>query len=258
MAGRTDLIAAVAALAAHAGIAYGLSSMKLRTAPPPQIVEVEVRKTPPPPVLTPPEPQKPPEPVPEPKRVIVKHKTKPPVEPPAPPPPNAPPPKTPPKDPPKPVFGVTMSSTTESDSSFAVPVGNTTMIDPSKSAKHGGAVTPLPAAPAPQKPSYQPVSELYIKKYPEIDGDACSHGLPYPDEAQQLGIEGKVKLHIELDERGHIHSIKVISGLGHGLDQLAVQAMRKRPECRFQPAIASDGKPAAFALDYTFNFEIDR
>ncbi|HEY7956324.1 MAG TPA: hypothetical protein VII38_13570, partial [Polyangia bacterium] len=89
MAGRTDLIAAVAALAAHAGIAYGLSSMKLRTAPPPQIVEVEVRKTPPPPVLTPPEPVKAPEPVPEPKRVIVKHKTKPPVEPPAPPPPNA-------------------------------------------------------------------------------------------------------------------------------------------------------------------------
>lgn len=258
MAGRTDLIAAVCALAAHAGIAYGLSSMKVRETPRPQIVEVEVRHpTPPPPALTPPEPPKPPPPAPPPpRRVIVQHKVKLPPEPPAPPPPNATPPKTPPKDPPKPVFGVTMSSTTEGDSSFAVPVGNTTMIDPSKSAKHGGPVAPLPAAPAPQKPSYQPVSELYVKTYPEIDGDACSHGLPYPEEAQQLGIEGKVKLHIELDERGHIHSIKVVSGLGHGLDQLAVHALKTRPECRFKPAIASDGKPADFALDYTFNFEI--
>jgi len=176
--------------------------------------------------------------------------------PPTPPPPNAKPPPEPPKEPPKPVFGVTMSSTTEGDSSMAVPVGNTTMIDPAKSGK--GPAVPLPAAPPPPpKPSYQPVSELYIKKMPDIDSDACGRTIQYPAEAEQLGVEGDVKLRVELDDKGHVHGIKVLSGLGHGLDQAAVYALTHR--CKFTPAIATDGKPVAYVIpSYVFHFEIPR
>ncbi len=175
------------------------------------------------------------------------------------PPPNATPPKDPPKDPPKPVFGVTMDSTTDGDSSFAVPVGNTTMIDPSKSKKGGGAVAPLPAAPPPpSKPEYKPISDLYVKKAPEIDSEACGRSITYPEEATQLGIEGEVKLAIELDDKGKVHDIRVVSGLGHGLDQVALAAMRHNPACRFSPAVATDGKAADYALTYVFNFEIPR
>ena len=247
---KPDLVAVVAALAAHAGIAYGLAHVPPQPPHRPSTVEVEVRKRvppPPPPKIEPPPP---------PERKVIPKKVK--VEPPQPPPPNAKPPPEPPKEPPKPVFGVTMSSTTEGDSSMAVPVGNTTMIDPAKSGK--GPVVPLPAAPPPPpKPSYQPVSELYIKKMPEIDGDACGRSIPYPSEAEQLGIEGAVKLRVELDEKGHVHAVKVLSGLGHGLDQAAIFALTHKLECKFSPAIGTDGKPAAYVIpNYTFNFEIPR
>jgi len=138
-----------------------------------------------------------------------------------------------------------------------VPVGNTTMIDPKNSGK--GPVVPLPAAPPPAaKPEYKPVSELYIKKMPEIDGDGCGKSIPYPAEAEQLGVEGPVKLRVELDDKGQVHGIKVLAGLGHGLDQAAVWALSHKRECKFSPAYGTDGKPAAFVLTYTFNFEIPR
>src|SRR6266480_1502711 len=104
---KADLVAVVAALTAHAAMAYGLAHVPERPPHRPSWVEVDVRKKkvpPPPPKVD--------------------------LPPPVAPPPNAEPPKQPPKEPPKPVFGVTMSSTTEGDSSISVPVGNTTMIDP--------------------------------------------------------------------------------------------------------------------------------
>src|SRR5262245_21136468 len=128
MSAKVDLIAVIGALGAHVAIAFGLIHFHMPERPKSSIVEMEVRKPPPRvKVETPPEEKKPePEP---PKKVVMKEKkiiTPPPVT----PPPNQEPPPEPPKEPPKPVFGVSMSSTTEGDSSFAVPVGNTTMIDP--------------------------------------------------------------------------------------------------------------------------------
>jgi TonB family protein len=252
---KTDVIAVVCALAAHAGIAYGLARVRVPEKHGPSVVEVDVRKReplPPPKVETPPEPPKP-EP---PRKVVMKEKKL--APPPTAPPPNQEPPKEPPKDPPKPVFGVTMDSTTEGDSSFAVPVGNTTMIDPSKSAKHSGPIAPLPAAPqTPAKPVYLAKSDVFIKSQPEIDGDACGRAVRYTDEAEQLGIEGQVTLRIELEESGGVHSIKVLKGLGHGLDERVVEAFKRSRECRFKPAFGTDGKPAAYALTYKFTFELN-
>jgi protein TonB len=258
-----DVAAAFAALALHAGIAYGLASVRPRETKKSSVLEVDVVKKPPPPEppkLTQPEPPKPETP-PPPRKVIAKLR---PVAPPPPPPATPPPNQTPPKDPPKqevkPVFGVTMESTTTGDSSFAVPVGNTTMIDPSKSAKATGPVTPLPAAPAaPPKPEYKPVSELYIKSMPDHDAELCSKSIPYPDEAMQLGIEGRVTLRVELDERGHVHDVRVTKGLGHGLDQAAMYAIKHRAECKFSAAIATDGKPVPYVIsEYGITFEITR
>jgi protein TonB len=246
---KPDVVALVAAIVAHAGIACALASVRARPPRRPEWVEVDMRRPVPaaPKVkLPPPEPPKP--------RVIPRRvKIEPP---PMAPPPNAEPPKAPPKEPPKPVFGATMASTTESDSNVAMPVGNTTMIDPSKSGR--GPALPLPAAAAPQgKPAYAPVSELYIKEMPEIDGEACGRTIRYPDEAEQLGVEGNVELRVELDEKGSVHGIKVLKGLGHGLDQAAVYALTQR--CKFTPAIATNGKPVAYVIpSYVFRFEIPR
>jgi protein TonB len=249
---RFDLIAFGLAIATHAGIAFGLSLQPPLSQTKPSVVEVDVRKRvpPPPAVIAPPRSEPPP---PE-RKVIAKKMVAPPPEA-AKPPPNAPPKETP--KPAAPVFGLTETSTTEGDSSFAMPVGNTTMIDPAKSAPHTGtAATPLPAGP-PAQPAYKPVSEVYIKQLPEHDAEACGKSIPYPSEAEQLGIEGDVKLSIALDEKGHVHDVQILSGLGHGLDQAALYAIKHK--CRFTPAVGTDGKPAAFVIKpYVFHFEIPR
>jgi protein TonB len=251
LSGRADTISGALALALHAGLALIIVNMPPPKARSSSTVDVELRRPPPPPVKieTPPELPKP-----EPERKVVpKVKMAPPPEA---PPPNREPPKDPPKEV-KPVFGVTMESTTDGDSSFSVPVGNTTMIDPSKSGKRMD-VAPLPAAPAgPAKPEYKPIADVYIKSLPEIDGEACARTVTYPPEAEQLGIEGEVKLRVSLDEAGHVHDIKLLKGLGHGLDQAAMNALRYK--CKFRPAVGTDGKPAAYVIQtYTWTFELPR
>lgn len=251
----------VFALVAHVGVGVFLTLMPPPAPAGPKTVEFEVKKSEPPPEppkLTPPEPPKPPEPPPPERKVIPKLKQAPPPD--APPPPNQQPPKEPPKNPVQPVFGVTMDSVVEGDSGIAVPVGNTTMMDPKKSRIATGPVQPLAAAPPPvAKPSYAPVSDLYVKTLPEIDGEACGNSVKYPDEALRAGIEGTVTLRIELDESGKVHGIRVLKGLGHGLDEYATQTMKTRPECRFKPAVATDGKAVPYVIrNYAFRFELPR
>jgi TonB family protein len=151
------------------------------------------------------------------------------------------------------VFGVSMDSTTSSPSSFSVPMGNTTMIDPSQSAPHDG----VPGALPPARPAAAPPGVLTVKVLPEVDSDECGRGVPYPKEARELGIEGDVRLSVSLDERGRVVAATVLSGLGHGLDALAVRALEHR--CHFKPAIGSDGQPMPFVIaPYVFHFEIPR
>jgi TonB family protein len=149
-----------------------------------------------------------------------------------------------------------MDSVTDGESSFAVPVGNTTMIDPSKSGKHGGPLVPLPASvPGPPEPPYHPVSALQVKTMPEINEDECGLAIKYPEEARKLGIQGVVFLRVELDEKGHVHAIKVTTGLGHGLDEVAVHALKTSPKCKFSPAVSTDGTPVSYVIPrYGFRF----
>jgi protein TonB len=127
------------------------------------------------------------------------------------------------------------------------------MIDPSHSAPHDGAPGALPAARA----AAAPLGVLSVQVLPEVDAEECSRGVPYPKEARELGIEGDVRLSVSLDERGHVVAVKVLSGLGHGLDAEALRAIEHR--CRFKPAIGSDGQPIPFVIaPYVFHFEIPR
>jgi protein TonB len=146
-----------------------------------------------------------------------------------------------------------MESTTTGDANMAVPIGNTTAIDPRKS----GNGPPGAGGAGPPVPEYKPVSELYVKTMPDIDSEACGKSVTYPAEAEQLNIEGEVILRVELDEKGHVHGLKVLKGLGHGLDEAAMQALKHK--CRFSPAIATDGKPVPYVIQsYKFTFQIER
>lgn len=62
----------------------------------------------------------------------------------------------------------------------------------------------------------------------------------YTEEARQKKIEGEVLLEVVLEATGKIHVVRVVRGLGHGLDDAAVRAAE---QIRFKPAM-KDGQPS--------------
>jgi TonB family protein len=62
----------------------------------------------------------------------------------------------------------------------------------------------------------------------------------YTQEARRLRIEGEVLLEAVLEASGNLRVVRVVRGLGHGLDDNAVKAAQ---QIRFKPA-TRDGQPA--------------
>lgn len=62
----------------------------------------------------------------------------------------------------------------------------------------------------------------------------------YTNEARNLKIEGEVLLQVVFEASGKLRVVRVVRGLGHGLDQAAVQAAE---QIKFKPA-QREGQPA--------------
>jgi len=250
------------ALMAHVGAGVGANSAKV--APPPVRITVEmIKKEPPPPPpveVKEPEPPKPEPPKPPPpKKMLAKA-----PEPPAPPPPNnSDPPPEPPKKPVPILSGVTLESTVEGPSTFQVAVGNTMYDDPNKNKSKPGEVQKYSApvyreAPAAttggtntDKGVYKPVPKFSVSTEPEVEAEVK---IPYPLQAKQAAIEGVVELRVEIWQDGTVRSVKVVRGLGYGLDEAAVEAMKRY---RFKPA-TQDGKPVQYTIPrFLYRFELD-
>jgi TonB family protein len=90
---------------------------------------------------------------------------------------------------------------------------------------HRAAAQPSVAPVA--KPIDRPV-EIVFKPTPE-----------YTDEARSARIEGTVSLELEFTAAGDVRVLRVVRGLGHGLDEAAERAALR---IRFKPA-QSDGRP---------------
>ncbi len=232
---------------AHVALIGGLSSAaRNQVRERPKVVEMAL-VTPPPEPIPEPEPVAPVE-VEEPKPKPPPPKKKEIVEP---PPPETPPPsntEAPPEptESAPPVFGVTMSSTVQGgDSGMKVRVGNTLMKDPENEFTKADEVKPYAGPP---KKSYVPPSQVSKMARPrgECRGD-------YPEEAKRLGIEGKVRLLITIEKDGTVSTVKVLKGLGYGLDEVAKAAIG---ECEFDPAY-KDGEPVAIKVPYTYTFQLD-
>lgn len=72
----------------------------------------------------------------------------------------------------------------------------------------------------------------------------------YPDEARSAEIEGTVVVEAIIDCSGKVSSAKVLTGLGHGLDQAAITAIQKT---EFEPAPRCvPGFQKAMKINYAF------
>lgn len=233
----------VLSLAVH--VAAFLSVERASRQPPPtkkRPIKMQVTKAPevPPP---PPPVEKPPEPVKVTKKTQVVEKK---IDT-TPPPPSAPPKSAEP--PPPPVFGLSLSST--GNGSFVAPVGNTTMTD-SKNTKPAAEVKPLSGTGT----GRAPVSLAQVNKLPEPQG-ACPPGNPrqlYTEEAVAQEIEGKVVIEATIDESGRVTKANVLRGLGYGLDEAAVRALKE--QCRFSPAEVN-GEKVVTTIRYSFSFVLE-
>jgi TonB family protein len=74
----------------------------------------------------------------------------------------------------------------------------------------------------------------------------------YTEEARHAKYQGTVLLRVEIDPTGMATNIKVQRGLGLGLDQKAVEAVRK---WRFKPG-TKDGNPVTVEATIEVNFRL--
>jgi len=94
-------------------------------------------------------------------------------------------------------------------------------------------------APAPAATAAQPVRAERIDVPVEI---LAKPNPSYTDEARALKLEGEVVLEVEFCAKGTIKVLRVVKGLGHGLDE---SASRAAEAIRFKPA-QSSGRPVDF------------
>ena len=220
--------------------------------------------------------------------IEVLHKEKPPVaepvlppledlkEPEPPPPPDPPPsakprpaapvakdePPPPPDAPPEPVFFGTLDDGKGASGDIVVPMGASLTVDPkdttddlskikppSGAGEAGGTGTgaPVTAAPEPDKP----VSYAMVSRPPKLKHEVRA---TYPPEAKELGIEGIVVLKVHVGADGKVKNVTVVSGLGHGLDEAAVNAVKA---FLFEPATKDDRPVATIIPRYEYEFILD-
>jgi len=98
----------------------------------------------------------------------------------------------------------------------------------------GFASADVPAAPTVRSRSAEPTSRA-------VPAEILSKPTPiYTQEAKNLRIEGEVLLEVVLEASGSLKVMRVVRGLGHGLDDNAVKAAE---QIHFKPAMR-DGQPA--------------
>jgi len=74
----------------------------------------------------------------------------------------------------------------------------------------------------------------------------------YSEEARKAKYQGTVVLYVEVDPSGHAVNPRVIRSLGLGLDEKAIEAVRK---WKFRPGY-KDGKPVTVAATIEVNFRL--
>ena len=88
------------------------------------------------------------------------------------------------------------------------------------------------------QPHSKSVAQTASKMFP---AEIVFKPLPtYTDEARKLRLEGEVLLEVVFGASGELRVLRVVQGLGHGLDDAAIQSAQR---IRFQPALR-DGQPA--------------
>jgi len=103
----------------------------------------------------------------------------------------------------------------------------------------GGTVRSAGFVDSTPAPEAQP-KKVAAKEPPTTPVEILAKPKPnYTEEGRKLKIEGEVRLEVQFTAAGQVHVIRILQGLGHGLDE---QAVRAAEQIKFKPA-QQEGKP---------------
>lgn len=161
----------------------------------------------------------------------------------------------------RPVGGLSPDSFGDGGDGPAMPGGNTTLADPNlprprKIPRRAWSAPPPRPVVEPPRPRPRPRPRARkVVKVKTLPRPVRVPRLAYPERARRRGIEGTVKLEVTVGKDGRVIKVKLIKGVGYGLDQVAVRALKK---ARFKPAVGSDGKPMVYTIRYRYTFRLER
>jgi TonB family protein len=102
-------------------------------------------------------------------------------------------------------------------------------------------------------PARQPVRPTATPQRVDVPLEVLSKPSPaYTAEARQMRVEGEVSLEVEFCAAGNVRVLRVVRGLGHGLDEEAVRAAEK---IKFKPA-QSSGRSVDFKTTVHISFRL--
>lgn len=225
---------------AHVAVAYGIDGIDVKqshAATAIQIAETKkpAKKAPPPPAKI--EPPRKPEPPSRERRAAAAK------------PAEAPPPESPNKPAPiadLPDFGLALSGGIDG-TGVALPGGGSGAGGPRQPGPASKSAPRKLAAATPTGAALDPCEESAVKPKPR--------SVPQPvgtDAARAAGIEGKVRVQLTVDESGRVVDVKLLQGLGYGLDEAALSAAKR---AEFEPAVRC-GKPARATFNISMRFTL--
>lgn len=185
-----------------------------------------------------------------------------------PPPPPPPPPPEPKAEPPKPKARAAAPEAAEPAAPLATDLGASPLSaapDFGLSLSGGVAVAPPPtttgraeaakpaarSGPAKAAANLKPAATASDCGDPPVKPKVLALPRPaYSDQARAAGVEGKVRIQLTVDTSGAVTAVRVLQGLGYGLDEAAVQAAKS---ARFEPAVRC-GKPESSTFTIAMRF----
>ena len=145
---------------------------------------------------------------------------------------------------------------------FGLSLGGLSVDGPGIAVPIAGATRPVAAAGGgAEAPKEVKAKVLSVKHRAEEEDDSCDEetvkpkqqGIvrpQYTDDARAAGVEGKVRVEITINKNGEVTAARVVSSLGHGLDEAAVTAAKRMT---FSPATRC-GKPVESKFNISIRF----
>ncbi len=112
-----------------------------------------------------------------------------------------------------------------------------------------GAVSPSGTAPPHDDARHEPLAQDAVDSQARL---VTGLAPAYPDAARAEGIEGDVRVELVVDTSGTVESARVLGGVGHGLDEAALRAVR---QFRFAPA-SKAGHPVRVRMAWSVQFRL--